>query len=1163
MKTMQYRIPRWLKWAAVLLAVAAVCLGALTLAERVLLIERYRPQLEQAVLDATGLPVSFGTLDVHWVPLSVTVDQPLLAGDGFQIGAASVRAVPRIKPLFRGMLELDIIDVDAPEIRLSDDRVQLRDAMDTFQAHREGRKQDRPAGPRRITLDRIVLRNGLLFIGDDTNPAVRLDGEVADPLGPEVRVTAEARFPQWGPGATGSVEAVVLRAPDQSPETSASAALRGLEVPSMSAHPHAPAVRLDVDIESSALRPGLVRLVFSGAISPLQDAPDAVRELAGDCSGEVVWEAGALSMTASWEAPGGEGSAILARMPDETFRLEVPHLALGRGTLVTLAPWAVSKRFTTVVREEAGLSIEELVVGILPEGGYSATSGTASLHGLDLHGEHGGPVFSDIRAEAEAVEGAFHFTQVLADGLELTGVVTPEPGGAVIELKGTGTISGSQLNALADLGPVTDTRGTVGLDRLAIHIGGEERKNRVEVDGTLSGGGLAIETTRFADTLGAIESQFTATDHEVSINATGSSDQFGPVRAEGVYTYASRRWEGDVRLDASAWKPPVGPETLPGKLATAALGQLGTSTLHLQVEGPVKDNRRVAVAWDRKESPGFTGKLLVVHDGQQWRLDMIEASATLEAAGLAGAVHEALSGSGPVAVQFGKQSGAARFSARADLTPVAFWSGDRISKTAGQAALVTLGGSAGENWKPDQLDFTILGESVSARLGAEGLVAENLDLSLAPLGTLLTGGLAPAGRVTGTLRTGPLDADLRLHDVTLEGPSGPVIENASGGLRISEGGWSLEQMAVRAPGVDGVLDLQYGEGGWEGILTGERADLLQVLELPRRLRGESATTSTPGDTPRAARKLPDGTLAVEMKELVFRNTPLSDASANVRLASGAVVVENVNARPVTGTMTGTVRVEPQSEGGLPWVDLDLAFEQAGMEALDALLFETPRGFKGVFDGAVELHFPVGTGQPALNRASGAMVFKARDGNLGRFGFATQLLAVLRTTELLTLRLPSGNDGGLAFNTSDVVLRMDEGVITLRTFSVENPTLKMHAEGTVDLPADQTNVRIQASVLGAVSGAAGALGLETVSRGIERYSSLELLATGPPAKPTITPNAAAPAHMLKDSIVGSESIPSMVLQTPRDLLRGILGRARGEGRDKDQDEERVESQDEER
>jgi uncharacterized protein involved in outer membrane biogenesis len=408
----------------------------------------------------------------------------------------------------------------------------------------------------------------------------------------------------------------------------------------------------------------------------------------------------------------------------------------------------------------------------------------------------------------------------------------------------------------------------------------------------------------------------------------------------------------------------------------------------------------------------------------------------------------------------------------------------------------------------------------------------------------MTGGLAPAGRVTGSLHTGPLEADLRLHDVVLEGPGGPVIENASGGLRISQNGWSLEKMAIQAPGIDAILDLRHGADNWEGTLLGERADLLQVLELPGKLRGETTTSDTPGEAPPAPRQLPDGTLAIEMKELVFRNTPLSDASATVRLASGAVVVENVHARPVTGTMTGTVRVETQTEGGLPWVDLDLTFEQAGMEALDALLFETPRGFRGVFDGAVELHFPAGTGQPPLNRASGAMVFKAHDGSLGRFGFATQLLAVLRTTELLTLRVPSGSDGGLAFNTSDVVLQMDTGVITLRTFSVENPTLKLHATGTVDLPADQTDVRIQVSVLGAVSGAAGALGLDTVSRGIERYSSLELLATGPPAKPVITPNAATPAHMLRDSIVGSESIPNMVLQTPRDLLRGILGRGRG-------------------
>ncbi|MFO7976766.1 MAG: AsmA-like C-terminal region-containing protein, partial [Candidatus Hydrogenedentota bacterium] len=217
-------------------------------------------------------------------------------------------------------------------------------------------------------------------------------------------------------------------------------------------------------------------------------------------------------------------------------------------------------------------------------------------------------------------------------------------------------------------------------------------------------------------------------------------------------------------------------------------------------------------------------------------------------------------------------------------------------------------------------------------------------------------------------------------------------------------------------------------------------------------------------------------------------------------------------------------------------------------------FSTPRGLKGLTTGTVDITAPFGGGVNPTNGATGNIEFVSRDGTLGSMGIATKILTVLRTTEIIRLRMPPTKDEGIAFDTCAGTATLESGFMTLDEFSLLSPTLAMAAEGTIDFPRDSTDMYVDVHFLQMATQVLDIVKLGQIADQIRKQASYRLHVTGPPTDPKISVQGLTTGQGItgpvtdtaKDAAKTGQEAVVDVIKGSADLLRGILG---GEDKEK--------------
>ena len=127
------------------------------------------------------------------------------------------------------------------------------------------------------------------------------------------------------------------------------------------------------------------------------------------------------------------------------------------------------------------------------------------------------------------------------------------------------------------------------------------------------------------------------------------------------------------------------------------------------------------------------------------------------------------------------------------------------------------------------------------------------------------------------------------------------------------------------------------------------------------------------------------------------------------------------------------------------------------------------GFFGTVTGELVFDGPMGPAKEASKSANGSFSFTATKGSFGKLGFATKLLTLFRTTELLRLRLPALKDEGLSYDTCSGVLKMQDGVLRIEGVQMSRPSYGLEAQGVLDFARDASDMVVYLHFLQGVRG----------------------------------------------------------------------------------------------
>ena len=188
------------------------------------------------------------------------------------------------------------------------------------------------------------------------------------------------------------------------------------------------------------------------------------------------------------------------------------------------------------------------------------------------------------------------------------------------------------------------------------------------------------------------------------------------------------------------------------------------------------------------------------------------------------------------------------------------------------------------------------------------------------------------------------------------------------------------------------------------------------------------------------------------------------------IADGDLIqLRDFSAVPYSGEIAGAINLRLARGDSPAMVETKLTLNGIDSRILDDISPKEPRGFKGAISGTIEMTAPVVTNVNPLTGATGSVVISGVKGSLGKAGYATKVLAALRTTEILQLRLPSLKDEGLVYDKLDATIHMQNGFMTIDHFALSGPSLTAAASGQIDWPNDATGIVVDVYPLETLTG----------------------------------------------------------------------------------------------
>ena len=863
-------------------------------------------------------------------------------------------------------------------------------------------------------------------------------------------------------------------------------------------------------------------MAFDGidVLAELPGAPEAPerREAYDDVRGRIRVDEGAFLLE---EVAAAEFSLSGRIAPGESIGSFYFDLA-GEMTLSRerLAPWMELERIESL---EGLLTVSHLSGLIPPEGGFPSDFHVeARLAGVNLALI---PVDATETVRFEEITGGLVYAgdtlrieEITGKGFTVTGAFGFEdlPDGRPFDLSGQADLAGALPRLiLADI-PLRDLQGTAHFTRLSgLYVPGEPLPRDLTVEGRIEQGAALADLPGLEERLQGLDAEFTSDGASVRFEGRIAAETLGALAAQGLWTVSSQTLSGMLSADWGGFGKFWSPEGVAGSYWAAALSGFGASELDFTVRLPQSAGGRVEADFQRRGEPALDAKITLISGPDGLRPDVITVESQIPLAWFTGVFPAAFQAEGDAALRFRLDKAESPFLLDIDFAQATLRGGPYLTKRAGDpAALAIQGVLDGEDAGLRHVEVQCLGESLLFRQTASGLQSEGFQVQLGPLARLLPENATASGAISGSFAPEPLEVDLHFEAAALIVSEELGLDRIDGAISYAGDAWRCRDLHWQGGDSDVVLNADRQHGVWRASITGAKLNLNAIERLYEAITGW--TTRSEADA--APREAPTGEILADIGSVYYRRAQIDNVQTRIQLDGDGISFQEILLRPHGGEVEGAARLSYASEGEPRRLRLQAGMKSVDARILDELFFPEPRGLLGSVDADIDLRFPIGDGSIPQNGMSGTASFTARNGTYGKLGFATTLLTVLRTTEIIRLRIPTLKDEGLVFDLSEGRLVMEDGVMNIETAELTGKAYALTASGTADFPQDNTDVVVYVYTLESVTGIVSAVPL--LGRGMDILKGTTALrgrVTGSPLAVNVRLETPSPVRGLFDRI----------------------------------------------
>lgn len=785
-----------------------------------------------------------------------------------------------------------------------------------------------------------------------------------------------------------------------------------------------------------------------------------------------------------------------------------------------LAPWMAMERIESL---EGLLTVSHLSGLLLPEGGFPADfrldAQLAGVHlsllpadataAVKIEGIHGGLAYAEDMLRLEAmtgkgfsVNGAFGFGDL--------------PEGRPFDLSGQADLAGALPRLFWPDIPLRDLQGTAHFARLSgLYVPGEPLPRDLTVEGRIEQGAALADLPGFEERFQGIDAVFTSDGASVRFEGRITAETLGALEAQGLWTVSSQTLSGMLSADWAGFGKLWEPEGAAGAYWAAALSGFGVSELDFTVRLPQSGGGPVEADLHRRGEPALDAKVTLINGPDGLRPDAITAESLIPLAWFSGVFPVAFQAEGDAALQFRLAKAESPFLLNIDFEQATLRGGPNFTKRAGDpAALAIQGILGGAGTGLSHVEVQCLGESLLFRQTTAGLQSEGFHVQLAPLARLLPENATASGAISGTFAPDPLEVDLRFEAAALALSEELGLDRIDGAISYAAAAWQCRDLHLEGTGSDVVLNADRQNDVWRASITGPKLNLNAVESIYNAIVGWTA----PSEAEAAPRAAATGEILADIGSVYYRRAQIDNVQTRIHLDGDGISFQEILLHPYGGEVEGAARLSYASDGEPRRLHLQAGMRSVDARFLDELFFPEPRGLLGSVDADIDLRFPVGGGALPQNGMSGSASFTARHGTYGKLGFATTLLTVLRTTEIIRLRIPTLKDEGLVFDLSEGRLVMEDGVMNIESAELTGKAYALTASGTADFPQDNTDVVVYVYPLESVTGIVSAVPL--LGRGMDILkgtTALRARVTGSPLAVNVRLETPSPVRGLVDRI----------------------------------------------
>ncbi len=1101
------------RWPWVLGGLVMLIAGGWFMVERYVQPERYRPMIVERIERATGLPVQVGEIDLTLLPVPSAHVRNVSVGEGeFQLTCEDVVVSPRFESLGRGEIEIGEVSLEGLVATLPADlaeaRMRILELADTVSGSKDGTRER--SGSRRFTVRSISAEEARVYLGAGTDHALECNITIDDVLSDTIAIRGEGFLPYLGDEARFEGDVAVIRTGDPAMgiDVQGNLALFDVDSTTLVKTRNIPSGAMNVEATFGRTGARSYHANLSGHAAPHPFDGVDVDALEGEFTAQAFWDSGTVTINDFlWQSDAIALRGDLSVPADGPLAAEIVQVQVDDVGLNSM--FAYQPDLPVHLHAAAGgmLSGQDVLFGLTEEKYVRLVQGSARFENLEVATASGDTAFANVSCNVTFDEGVIQIERIDADGISLTGEVRPDfsTGVTAIDLSGQIDLSRERLLSLMNLPQIAEASGRLDLMRVtATVVPGEGMPADLVVEGSVTDGVLAIETDAWSDRFASLSANFTAQPGKIQTAANATSQKLGETRVDGAYVLDAREWRGTVQGDLSKMDLPFLKQDSAREVAPGIVAAYGPSTFAIALELPGPKRPRTAVAFDREGAPELAGSVAWRKTGDAWALDDVLVDATIPGETLHPILPENATASGDVDVHFTRSASDAAFDATIELTPTTLTYGDLIQKDAGVVAAVHVRGEASKAiWRGETITIECLGESVAGRFEEERFVIDPVDMNLATLAPLLTHGGETRGRVTGRIATNPTELNLTLTECGATLSPELTIDAIEGKVQVGPDTMRLDNLAVAGANSNCVVTAQKTGGAWSGSVTGRQLDINGVtsfVEAIRAYRGESEETAA---TPSAQTEPEDpfnGSFSAGLDALLYRQARFENASATVVMQNGQLFVSDLYLARDGGTIAGAFA----TDGGKPVgrFRTELVVTNAPAEVIDELAFVEPRGLQGILNGTVALEMPTGEGINPTHGFNGNIAFTGEKGSFGKLGIATQILSVLRATEITRLRMPTLRDDGLTYDTCQARISATNGLMTIEAMEIRTPTYLITAQGTINFPANDTELLVHVNLLEGVLSAGDLVpGVRELADQLRAAGGMRILVTGPPDNPS--------------------------------------------------------------